>query len=209
MGECSGIYVCDKGCEARRVPASQLTFRHTPGSLLLGHHHHILSHFSQVIDKVRNAEFKRAEEQDKAVLKGTKYLLLRNWDNLKDEQKDRLAELLDLNKNLSIVYILKEELKQLWNYKYPGAAWNFFLKWFHTALESNIEPLIQLGTMLYNHWEGIAAHCRYPIHTSVLEGMNNTAKVIKRMAYGFRDTAYFFLKLRSAFRGKEPLAYEA
>jgi transposase len=170
---------------------------------------HILSHFSKVIDQVRNAEFKRAEEQDKAVLKGTKYLLLRNWDNLEHEQKDRLVELLDLNENLNIVYILKEELKQLWIYKYPGAAWNFFLKWLQTALDSNIEPLIQLGTMLYNHWEGIAAHCRYPIHTSVLEGMNNTAKVIKRMAYGFRDTAYFFLKLRSTFPGKEALAYES
>ena len=169
---------------------------------------HILSHFSKVIDKVRNAEFKRAEEQDQAVLKGTKYLLLRNWDNLKHEQKDRLVELLDLNENLNIVYILKEDLKRLWNYKYPGAAWNFFLEWLETALDSNIEPLIELGTMLYNHWEGIAAHCRYPIHTSVLEGMNNTAKVIKRVAYGFRDTAYFFLKLRAAFPGNDDLAYE-
>jgi transposase len=170
---------------------------------------HIVNHFSKVIDKVRNAEVKRATEEDKAVLKGTKYLLLRNWDNLKAHQKDRLAELLDLNENLNIVYILKEDLKQLWNYKYPGAARNFFLEWLQTALDSNIEPLIQLGTMLYNHWEGIAAHCRYPIHTSVLEGMNNTAKVIKRVAYGFRDTAYFFLKLRAAFPGKDDLAYEA
>ncbi|MBD0167690.1 MULTISPECIES: transposase, partial [Gammaproteobacteria] len=38
--------------------------------------------------------------------------------------------------------------------------------------------------------------------TSVLEGMNNRIKVIKRMAYGYRDTAYFFLKIRAAFPGK-------
>jgi transposase len=43
------------------------------------------------------------------------------------------------------------------------------------------------------------AHCRYPIHTSVLEGINNKIKVIKRVAYG-RDEEYFFLKIRGAFR---------
>ena len=36
-------------------------------------------------------------------------------------------------------------------------------------------------------------------HTNLIEGINNKIKVIKRMAYGFRDDAYFFLKIRSAF----------
>ncbi|MBP3072648.1 transposase, partial [Acinetobacter baumannii] len=40
------------------------------------------------------------------------------------------------------------------------------------------------------------------LNTSVLEGMNNRIKVIKRMAYGYRDTDYFFLKIRAAFPGK-------
>ncbi|MHC3748615.1 transposase, partial [Stutzerimonas stutzeri] len=38
--------------------------------------------------------------------------------------------------------------------------------------------------------------------TSVLEGVNNRIKVIKRMAYGFRDSEYFFLKIKVAFPGK-------
>jgi transposase len=46
----------------------------------------------------------------------------------------------------------------------------------------------------------VLAHCRYPIHTSVLEGINNKIKVIKRVAYGYRDEEYFFLKIRGAFR---------
>ena len=40
------------------------------------------------------------------------------------------------------------------------------------------------------------------MHTSVLEGVNNRIKVIKRMAYGFRDSEYFFLKIKAAFPGK-------
>ncbi|MBN8893230.1 MAG: transposase, partial [Rhodanobacter sp.] len=42
----------------------------------------------------------------------------------------------------------------------------------------------------------------YQLNTSVLEGMNNRIKVIKRMAYGYRDFPYFFLKIKAAFPGK-------
>lgn len=45
---------------------------------------------------------------------------------------------------------------------------------------------------------GILAHCRWPLGTNLVEGINNKIKVIKRMAYGFRDDAYFFLKIRAA-----------
>jgi transposase len=48
---------------------------------------------------------------------------------------------------------------------------------------------------------GILARCRYPFATNLIEGINNKIKVIKRMAYGFRDDHYFFLKIRAAFPG--------
>ncbi|MBN9575610.1 MAG: transposase, partial [Alicycliphilus denitrificans] len=43
--------------------------------------------------------------------------------------------------------------------------------------------------------------CLHPLNTSVVEGINNTIKVIKRRAYGYRDQEYFFLKIRAAFPG--------
>lgn len=49
---------------------------------------------------------------------------------------------------------------------------------------------------------GITASARHRLNTSVLEGMNNKIKVIKRMAYGYRDNDYFFLKIKAAFPGK-------
>jgi transposase len=48
---------------------------------------------------------------------------------------------------------------------------------------------------------GIIAHCRWRLHTSLLEGINNTIKVIKRRAYGFRDEDCLFLEIRAAFPG--------
>ena len=56
-----------------------------------------------------------------------------------------------------------------------------------------------LGTQGGPYLKGILAHCRRPLRISVLEGNNNRIKVFKRMAYGYRDEAYFFLKIRAAF----------
>ena len=49
---------------------------------------------------------------------------------------------------------------------------------------------------------GMRTSAIFPLNTSILEGVNNRIKVIKRMAYGFRDSAYFFLKIKAAFPGK-------
>jgi len=70
----------------------------------------------------------------------------------------------------------------------------------------------RLFSFITHNWRGrplvshqavvnLIAHCRWPLHTSLLEGMNNRIKVLKRMAYGVRDDTYFFLKIRQAFPG--------
>lgn len=85
----------------------------------------------------------------------------------------------------------------MWVYKDPSAAWNFFVAWYRTPLHSVIEHLIRLARTLRDYWEGNAAHYRYLIHTPVLEGINNKAKVIVRVAFGYRDNPCAFLKLRA------------
>ncbi len=52
----------------------------------------------------------------------------------------RLKELLEANERLATVYVLKDDLKHLWDYKYPGAARRFWDQWYERAVESGIEP---------------------------------------------------------------------
>ncbi len=99
------------------------------------------------------------------------------------------------------VYVLRDDLKHLWDYRYPGAALRFWKSWYSRAMRSRIPPLKRFARRLKDYLPGILAHCRWPLSTGLLEGMNNKIKVIKRMAYGFRDDAYFFLKIRAAFPG--------
>ncbi len=166
--------------------------------------HVIAKYGREVIDRVRVDEANRVRQDRKArqAIKSSRWLLLRNRESLSDrEQVVHLQELLAANQSLMTVYVLKEDLKRLWRYRHRGYAKRLWEGWYRRALESGIAPLIQFANRLKPYLKGILAHCRHPLHTSVLEGINNRIKVIKRMAYGYRDEAYFFLKIRAAFPG--------
>ena len=155
----------------------------------------------EVIDRVRVQEAAKAAGRLVEVIKGSRYLLLKNRKKLDRKRKEqvRLSELLKLNRRLNTVYVLKDDLKHLWSYKSEGWARKWFADWYIRAIRSRIEPLKKFARRLKEHLPGILAHCRYPIHTSFIEGVNNKIKVIKRVAFGFRDLKYFFLKIRGAF----------
>jgi transposase len=166
---------------------------------------HVKSKYGrEVIDRVRVDEANRLKDDKPAreVVKGAKWILLRNRDNLRHQDRVRLQELLAANRHLATVHVLKDDLAHLWDFVYEGAARRFWEGWFTRALRSRIEPLKRFAVKLNERIHGILAHCRHPLNTSILEGINNKIKVIKRMAYGFRDDEYFFLRIRDAFPGK-------
>ena len=166
---------------------------------------HVVAKFGrEVIDRVRVDEANRLrhDKTRRAVIKHSRWLLLRNRENIRQrEDRVRLDELLAANRRLFTVYVMKDDLKHLWSYTYRGAALRFWKDWYSRAIRSRIEPLKKFARNLHDYLYGILAHCHWPLHTSLLEGINNKIKVIKRMAYGFRDDDYFFLKIRAAFPG--------
>lgn len=92
---------------------------------------------------------------------------------------------------------MKDNLKELWPHTDPDVTKTAWQAWKDRPLASAIKPLVTFVPYL----AGIIAHSRWPLHTSLLEGINNKIKVIKRMAYGFRDDDDFFLKVRAALPG--------
>lgn len=166
--------------------------------------HVVAKYGREVIDRVRvdEANRLRADRHARHLVKGARWLLLRNRENVtREADQVRLSELLAANRALMIAYVLKDDLKELWSYRHEGYARRFWLGWYRRAIRSRIEPLKAFARKLRGYLPGLLAHCRYPLHTSLLEGINNKIKVIKRMAYGFRDDHYFFLKIRAAFPG--------
>lgn len=186
------------------------TRAHCPQVTIVYDLFHVVAKFArEVIDRVRVDETNRVSRaagpgptrDRRRVIKGARWLLLRNASNLRREERVRLQELLAANRRLWVVYVLKDALKDLWRYKYRGAAERAWQAWYGWAVRSRISALIKFARQLKAKLPGILAHCRYPLHTGVLEGINNKIKLLKRMAYGFRNDAYFFLKIRAAFPG--------
>jgi transposase len=166
--------------------------------------HVVAKYGREVIDRVRVDEANRLRHDHPArrLVKGSRWLLLRNRENVvREADQVRLEELLAANRALFTVYVLKDDLKALWDYRHAGYARRFWQQWYGRAMRSEIEPLKAFARRLKPYLPGILAHCRWPLGTNLIEGINNKIKVIKRMAYGFRDDAYFFLKIRAAFPG--------
>jgi transposase len=201
-----------EGCRAIRAVVMDMSSAyqrevraHCPEAQIVFDLFHVVAKYGrEVIDRVRVDEANRLRHSRKArhVIKSSRWLLLRNRENVtRPEDRVRLRELLDANRALLKAYLLKDDLKHLWDFHYPGAARRFWDQWYTRAVQSRLKPLRQFALKLKPYLAGIIAHCRYRLHTSLLEGINNAIKVIKRRAYGFRDEDYFFLKIRAAFPG--------
>jgi transposase len=176
---------------------------------------HVVARFgTEVIDRVRVDEMNRVGHaltrrqrgwhrrvQQRRPFWRARWLLLKNRQHLGPAEHLRLTELLDANRALFIVYVLKEDLKELWHLHDPQAARDWWEGWYQRALMSGIPPLISFARRLAKSIEYVLNHTLFPLHTSLVEGINNKIKVLKRMAYGYRDDAYFFLKIRAAFPG--------
>jgi len=165
--------------------------------------HVVAKYGREVIDRVRvdQANRLRQDRPARRVIKSSRWLLLRNRDSLDSPQRVRLDELLRANQPLLTVYVLRDELKRLWFYRRPAWAQQAWDHWCEQAEQSGIAALNTFAQRLKGYLHGILARCRHPLNTSIVEGINNTIKVIKRRAYGYRDQEYFFLKIRAAFPG--------
>lgn len=159
---------------------------------------HVVNQFSRVIDKVRNSEYRKASKDQKEIFKGAKYLLLKNTVR-RSKERIQLAELLKLNEVINTVYILKDQLKHIWSYKSRTWATKALDHWCALARSLQNRTVTKFANTLARYSYGLINHCDYPLHTSVLEGVNNKIKVIKRKAYGFHDLRYFSLKIYQAF----------
>jgi transposase len=161
---------------------------------------HVVAQFSRVIDQVRNSEYRKASQENKEVFKGAKYLLLKNRSNVRrKKERQQLKELLKLNEVINTVMILKDQLKHIWSYRSRTWANKALDEWCSLTRTLGQRAVTKFAKMLDHYRYGILNHCDHPIHTGILEGVNNKIKVIKRKAYGFHDLHYFSLKIIQAF----------
>ena len=161
-------------------------------------HFHIIKMLNQKLDEIRRDLFRDETLYNKrSLIKGTRWLLLKNQDNLSETASARLNEALAVNQPLATAYYLKEELRLLWDQNGIEQAWDFLKSWVKKAYESGLVKLREFANTLMAHYTGILNWYKHRISTGKLEGFNNKIKVLKRKAYGYRDFDFFILKIHA------------
>jgi transposase len=171
-------------------------------------HFHVIKLFNDKLSAFRRELYAQAStDPERKILKGTRWLLLKNPENLdpKRNELQRLEDALSLNQPLAIAYYLKEDLRQIWSQPNKRTARRVLRDWLARARASGIRMLAQFADTLEKHQEGVLNYYHHPISTGPLEGTNNKIQLMKRQAYGFRDHAFFKLKILGLHETKHAL----
>jgi len=178
-------------------PFRNATIKRAPQAAILYDEFHVMRHLNDALDKVRKAEYARLSGKERRYIKGQKYVLLSNHENLTLDGRKSLKTLLAANKRLHTAYVLKESFGQLWSYQREGWARRFFDNWKASLKWQRLKPYEKFAEMIERHWDGIAAYCNPENKVSLgfVEGLNNKIRVIQRRAYGLRDEEYLRLKV--------------
>ena len=181
---------------------------HVPKAKIVFDHFHVIKLFNEKLSDFRRELYREAVERlHKDILKGTRWLLLKNPENLdpRRNERQRLDEALRINQPLATVYYMKEDLRQIWQQDNKATARRVLQDWIRRAEASGIKLLQKFAATLAMHREGILAYYDYPISTGPLEGTNNKIQTMKRQAYGYRDQEFLKLKIYALHRSKYAL----
>jgi transposase len=181
---------------------------HLPKAAVVFDHFHVVKLFNDKLSDLRRDLYREAKDQfQKDVLKGTRWLLLKNPGNLDEKkgEKERLEEALQMNQPLYTAYYLKEDLREVWTQPGKKQAEKVLDEWIRKASSSGIAMLKTMAKTLAAYRSGILAYYDFPISTGPLEGTNNKIKTMKRQAYGFRDMEFFKLKIMALHETKYAL----
>jgi transposase len=160
-------------------------------------HFHVIKLFNEKLSALRRQLFHELTAQGQRLLKGVRWLLLKNPENLDPTKKEpqRLERALKLNEPLAKAYYLKEDLRQIWMQPRKHMARVALKEWLATARSSGVRILEQFADTLEEHQEGVLNYYDYRISTGPLEGTNTKIKLVNRQAYGFRDHEFLKLKI--------------
>lgn len=149
--------------------------------------YHTVAYLTGAVDEVRRKENTLLVKAGSDLLKGTKYLWLKNPAHFgKDERQAFRSFALDQLK-VGRAWTIKEAFRAFWQYSYQGAATRFFRRWYFWATHSRLRPIIEAAKTLKRHLTGLLAYLKHRVTNAVTEGLNSIIQSIKANARGFRS----------------------
>jgi transposase len=144
---------------------------------------HIIAHINDAVNEVRKQEV--IEEK---ILKGTRYIFLKNEQNLTEKQKETLKELSMMNMNLKTMraYNIRKSFQDIYSAQTKNEFVTYLNKWYFWATHSQLDPMQKVAYMIKKHWDGIVNWHTSKINNGILEGLNSVIQAAKSKARGFK-----------------------
>lgn len=150
---------------------------------------HVMKLLNAAVDETR-----RNEQAQEKGLTSTRYIWLKNPENLTKKQKEKLQSLSSLQLKTGRAYRMKLVFQQIFSTEAVAFDRQQALKkWYAWAIRSRIEPMVGFAKMLKKHWNGITRWFVSAINNGILEGLNSLVQAAKARARGFRSVEYFKL----------------
>jgi transposase len=163
---------------------------HCPNAVLCVDPFHVIKLATEALDVVRREvwnEARRAGQRQLAKdLKGARFALWKNPENLTDRQQTKLATIAQINRPLYRAYLLKEQLRQI--YRLPAAeALELLDRWLAWARLCRLSSFVKLARTITEQRDGILAAIRLGLSNGRLEGLNSRIRLISHRSFGFHS----------------------
>ena len=112
---------------------------------------HVMALANRALDAVRRQQYKKLDKEGQAILKGQRFLLLKNFNDLSIENNIRINELFQINIPLFKAHALKEQLRLFWEVDSADQAVKFLVNWIEEARKTEMRPLLTLAKTLERH----------------------------------------------------------
>jgi len=143
---------------------------------------HAVKIVNDAVDQVRRGEQKRQN-----VLKGTRYIWLRNPANLSDRQQAILDALPTHHLKTARAYQMRLAFQDLYRQDSPQQAAQYLKRWYFWATHSRLSPMIDAAYTIKRHWNGILRWFDSKIANGLIEGINSLVQAAKAKARGYRS----------------------
>lgn len=186
-------------------PYKNAVKRFLPNATIITDKFHVFKYANDALDLVRREEYIHQSHKATFDLKRAKFLILKPNSLLSAVGRKRIEQLKECNENVYTGYMLKEQIFAFYSINKRDDAEVFLRGWASSCIASKLKPFIDFGKRLLRNAESILEYFFYRVSNGFAEGINNKIKVIKRMAYGFRDFEYFRLKVLASTGQLKPI----
>lgn len=160
----------------KNLPNAEITFDR----------YHVMTYINKAVDAVR-----RNETKDNPILKDTRYLWLKNPENLTEKQTLKLNVVKGQDLKTVRAYHIRLAFQKLWEMDTLDAAIMYLDKCLSWASHCKLEPFAEVAELIKRHKDGILSYLRSRITNGIIEGVNSKIKTAVKRAYGFKSFSYY------------------